>query len=82
MVLLSQLMRTAAITGRPDAIDASWFAGRQGGRWAEQTVRKAIPARGPAETLRELHDLHQRGVITDSELEQLRARTVSQPRRP
>jgi hypothetical protein len=78
MVLLSRLMRTAAITGRPDAIDASWFAGRQGGRWAEQTVRKAIPAVGPAETLRELDDLHRRGVITDSELEQLRARALAE----
>ncbi len=89
MVLLSQLIRTAAITGRTDTIDAEWFAGRQGGRWAEQTVRAAMPtavakapanapkrepARSSAETLRELTELHQRGVLTDSELERLRAR--------
>jgi hypothetical protein len=36
MVLLSQLIRTAAITGRTDNL-AEWFAERQGGRWAEQT---------------------------------------------
>jgi hypothetical protein len=82
MVLLSQYIRRAAITGRPDALDASWFAGRQGGRWADQTVRAAMPARGggtpaptsSAETLQELTDLHRRGVITDAELEDLRNR--------
>jgi hypothetical protein len=82
MVLLSQYIRAAAITGRPDTLNASWFAGRQGGRWAEQTVRAAMPARGatgaPAadasETLRELTDLHRRGVLTDAELEDLRSR--------
>jgi hypothetical protein len=31
MVLLSGMMRTVALTGRTDAIDA-WFAGRQFGR--------------------------------------------------
>jgi hypothetical protein len=84
MALLSQLMRTVAITGRTDTINA-WFAGRQGGRWAEQTIAAAFPAAAPpthsdrnqadpAETLRELMELHQRGVVTDSELEALRAR--------
>jgi hypothetical protein len=76
MVLLSQLIRTAAITGRADSVNA-WFAGRQGGRWVEQTVRGAMPTAAradPAETLRELTELHQRGVITDSELEGLRTR--------
>ena len=87
MVLLSQLIRTAAITGRSDNL-AEWFAGRQGGRWAEQMVRSAVPparaprpgppshapetsASGPApaETLRELTELHQRGVLTDAEFE-------------
>ena len=82
MVLLSQYIRAAAISGRPDTLNASWFAGRQGGRWAEQTVRAAMPTRGairaPAadasETLRELTDLHRRGVLTDAELEDLRSR--------
>jgi hypothetical protein len=79
MALLSQLMRTVAITGRTDTINA-WFAGRQGGRWAEQTIAAAFPAAAPppqadpGETLRELMELHQRGVVTDSELEALRAR--------
>ena len=83
MVLLSQMFRTAAVTGRTDGISA-WFGGRQGGRWAEQTVRAAIPTPGrpaqgtaaarrdPAETLRQLTELHERGVITDTELEKLR----------
>ena len=79
MALLSQMFRTVAITGRTDTINA-WFADRQGGRWAEQTVAAAFPAAAPltradpAETLRELMELHQRGVVTDSELEALRAR--------
>jgi Short C-terminal domain len=85
MVLLSQMIRTAAITGRTDTINA-WFAGRQGGRWVEQTVRAAVPTAAPppqsaeaasadpAERLRELAELHQRGVLTDAEFEGLRAR--------
>jgi len=100
MVLLSQLIRTAAITGRSDNL-AEWFAGRQGGRWAEQMVRSAVPparaprpgppshapetsASGPApaETLRELTELHQRGVLTDAEFEGLRARLASEPSPP
>ena len=85
MVLLSQMIRTAAITGRTDTINA-WFADRQGGRWVEQTVRAAIPTAGPpsqrtetaravpAATLRELTELHRRGVLTEAEFEGLRAR--------
>ena len=77
MALLSQMFRTVAITGRTETINA-WFADRQGGRWAEQTVAGAFPAAAPhadpAETLRELMELHQRGVVTDPELEALRAR--------
>ena len=42
MALLSGLIRTVAITGRTDTVNA-WFAGRQGGRWAEQTIRAAFP---------------------------------------
>jgi hypothetical protein len=80
MVLLSQYIRAAAITGRPDSLNASWFGGRQGGRWAEQTVRAAMPTRGAeasansAQTLQELTDLHRRGVLTDAELKELRGR--------
>ena len=87
MVLLSQYFRAAAITGRPDALNASWFAGRQGGRWAEQTVGAAMPQRAnikpgsgpspqapPAESLRKLEELHASGVLTDAELASLRAR--------
>jgi hypothetical protein len=82
MVLLSQYIRAAAITGRPDTLNASWFAGRQGGRWAQQTVSAAMPTRGagaappakPADTLQELTDLHQRGVLTDAEFQDLRSR--------
>jgi hypothetical protein len=89
------MIRTAAITGRTDAFDPrrvdAFFGGRQGGRWAQQTVAAAIPmaaphaaqgsppaAREPApadpdETLRELTKLHERGVVTDAELQALRA---------
>ena len=81
MALLSQMIRHVAITGRTDDLNA-WFATRQGGRWAEQTVRSAFPrvqahATGthadPAETLRQLTELHRRGVVTDAEFETLRA---------
>jgi hypothetical protein len=89
MALLSQSIRRVAITGRTDAVNA-WFAGRQGGRWAEQTIGAAFPwaqpgvvtrppagreppRSDPAETLRELTELHRRGVITDTELQGLRA---------
>jgi Short C-terminal domain len=73
MVLLSQLIRTAAITGRTDTYN-TWFAGRQGGRWVDQTVRAAIPTADRAERLRDLTELHRRGVLTDAEFERLRAR--------
>ena len=80
-------MRSAAITGRTDTLGA-WCAGRQGGRWAEQTVRAAFPTAAPQdqrtppagrdaarpEALRELTELHQRGFVTDDEFEGLRAR--------
>jgi Short C-terminal domain len=90
MALLSRMIRTAAITGRTDTINA-WFAGRQGGRWAEQTVRAAVPTAAsrapgtppavatrppadPAKTLQQLTELHERGIVTDAEFERLRAR--------
>jgi hypothetical protein len=90
MVLLSGMMRSVAITGRTDTL-AAWCAGRQGGRWAEQTVRAAFPTpaphaqrtqaagRGPGRAdrdvaLRELTELHERGVVTDAEFELVRAR--------
>jgi len=90
VALLSQMIRTVAITGRTDTVNA-WFADRQGGRWAEQTVRAAFPsvpphgqrssppaATGrpvdPAERLRQLTELRERNVVTEAEFEALRAR--------
>ena len=78
------MMRTVAITGRTDSIDTArvdaFFGGRQGGRWAKQTVAAAFPNAAPrnppadpATTLRELTELHQRGAVTDAEFEKLRA---------
>ena len=79
-MLLSGLIRGAAITGRTDAFDTrrvnAFFGGRQGGRWAQQTVAAAIPTAAPhaaAEQLRELTKLRERGVVTDAEFEKLRA---------
>jgi hypothetical protein len=81
------MFRTVAITGRTDTINA-WFADRQSGRWAEQTIRAAFPTHAartppprrdlaradPAATLRDLTELHRRGVVTDAEFDGLRAR--------
>jgi hypothetical protein len=85
MALLSQMFRHVAITGRTDDLNA-WFATRQGGRWAEQKVRAAFPQAqrtppvaatqppaDPAERLRQLKELHRRGVVTDAEFESLAA---------
>ena len=74
MVLLSQAMRRAAFTGSTDSLFTR-IAGRQGGRWAAQTVGAAYPQRASADSatrLRELTDLRDRGVLTESEFERLR----------
>jgi|1186.fasta_scaffold43748_3 hypothetical protein len=77
MALLMQMIRTAAITGQTDRMNA-WFADRQGAEWAERTMGAALPelSRRPsaAARLRELTELHRRGVIDDAELERLRER--------
>lgn len=90
MVLLSGMMRSAAVWGRTDTL-AARCAGRQGGRWADQMVRAAIPTSAPharrtppagrepagadpAEALGKLTDLHEHGAVTDAEFEALRAR--------
>ena len=91
-MLLSTLMRSAAITGRTDSLDTTrvnaFFGGRQGGQWAQQTVASAFPqqaarsqqpAMDAAAGLRDLQDLHARGALTDAELEQLSARLRAQP---
>jgi hypothetical protein len=83
MALLNRMIRNVAITGRTDNLNA-WFATRQGGRWAEQTVRDAFPRMQPAtatrppadpdKTLRDLTELHERGIVSDAEFEALRTR--------
>jgi hypothetical protein len=78
-VLLSGLIRQATVTGQTDQI-RSWLGDRQGGRWAEQTVQAVVPAARPRpERLRELDELHARGVVTDAEYQQLRARLRRPP---
>ncbi len=78
MVLLSGMMRAAAFTGSRQPVD-DWFAGRQWGRWVTQgphagaTTAAQKPA-DPAETLRRVTELHERGVIDDAEFARLRAR--------
>jgi hypothetical protein len=72
-MLLSQMVRQATITGRTDYVQ-SWLGRRQGGRWAQQ-VQAIVPAatRPRPERLRDLDDLHERGVVTDAEYQKLRA---------
>jgi hypothetical protein len=91
MVLLSGMMRTVAITGRTDSINA-WFAGRQGGRWAQQTVAAAFPkpvlhAKGrpapapaapdPIAQLKELAALKEQGILTDEEFAAQKAKILA-----
>ena len=68
MALLSGMMRASAMTGDPDYVNG-WFAERQFGRWLTPP-----PTHRPAATLRDLTELHRRGIVTDEEFERLRAR--------
>lgn len=82
-------MRAAAFTGSRQPVD-DWFAGRQWGRWVTQGTNAYPPPASahppasaataaqkpadPAETLRRVTELHERGVIDDAEFARLRAR--------
>jgi hypothetical protein len=73
-VLLSGLIRQATVTGRTDYINR-WLGDRQGGRWAEQAVQSVVPAARPrSQSLKELDELRERGVVAGAEYEQLRRR--------
>jgi hypothetical protein len=83
MALLSQMIRSVAITGRTDNVNA-WFADKQGKQWAERTVRRAFagtrehhppPPPDPTLTLQRLSELRDGGDITQAEFDELRART-------
>lgn len=71
-MLLSNMMRAQAITGRTDLVH-EWLAGRQFGRWSQQ--RPA--ATEPKESLRSLIELREQGVVDDAEFETLRKRIKS-----
>ena len=86
MVLLSSMMRTAAFTGSTDTVFTR-IAGRQGGQWAERTVGHAYPTGAPhpygaplprsgdrAADLQALTRLHEQGLVTGAEFDDLRAR--------
>jgi hypothetical protein len=90
MALLSQMFRRAAITGRTDTLDAWFATRQGGrwaeqkvasafpsvdpqGRRPGPVDEAPSPA-DPAEQLGELDELHRRGVLTDAEFENLRAR--------
>jgi putative intracellular protease/amidase len=84
-MLLSQVIRGVAITGRTDAV-GSPVLGRQGGRWAHQWVDSAFPdaatrsrqapppAAAPGVALQALEELRRKGDLTDAEFERLRAK--------
>jgi hypothetical protein len=67
-MLLSNMMRAQAITGRTDLVH-EWLAGRQFGRWSQQP-----PPQRRDESLRSLIELHEQGVVDDAEFETLRSR--------
>jgi hypothetical protein len=82
MALINTAFRAAAINaGHPDQVQVNaWFADRQTGRWANQTVRQAFPppgTRSRRDILAELDELHAAGVVTDAEFERLRGRLKS-----
>jgi len=72
-MLLMGMMRASAMTGDPDYVNG-WFAERQFGRWMMPARPARRPAADPAAMLRELTELHERGIVTDDEFERLRAR--------
>jgi hypothetical protein len=75
MALLSGMMRASAMTGDPDYVNG-WFHDRQFGRWMLQGPPARRPAADPEAALRDLADLHRRGIVTDDEFERLRARVT------
>ena len=68
-MLLSNMMRAQAITGRTGYVD-EWLSGRQFGRWSYRPPAKA----DPDESLKQLEQLREHGVIDDAEFEALRGR--------
>jgi hypothetical protein len=71
MALLSGMMRASAMTNDPEYVNG-WFRGRQFGRWMMQPPPRRTA--DPEATLRDLADLHARGIVSDAEFERLRAR--------
>jgi hypothetical protein len=65
-MLLSNMMRAQAITGRTDLVN-EWLAGRQFGRWSQRPPDRS-------QSLKTLTQLRQQGVISDAEFETLRRR--------
>jgi hypothetical protein len=72
-MLLSGMMRAQAIYGTSD-VWGTRLLGRQGGRWARQTVDSAMPTPAKEARLRELTGLHRAGVLSEDEFKQLRKR--------
>jgi putative oligomerization/nucleic acid binding protein len=72
-MLLMGMMRASAMTGDPDYVNG-WFAERQFGRWMMPAQPARRPPADPQAALRDLTELHQRGIVTDAEFERLRAR--------
>jgi hypothetical protein len=68
-MLLSNMMRAQAITGRTDLVN-QWLGGRQFGRWSQRPPAKQDPDAS-------LKMLREQGVIDDAEYETLRKRIKS-----
>jgi hypothetical protein len=69
-MLLSGAMRASEFSGQKRPVQA-WFAGRQAGPWVYQYWD--VPPE-TAKALKQLDDLHKRGVIDDAELARARAK--------
>ena len=69
-MLLSNMMRAQAITGRTDLVH-EWVNGRQFGRWAQRPPKQAPD---PDELLAQLIQLRDEGIVDDAEFEALRSR--------
>jgi hypothetical protein len=85
MPLLRGIARTAAVAGTATAV-SNRVSRRQAGRWAQneqqqpeqqQAPPTSPPAQSSVDKLRELGDLHEKGVLTDEEFAAAKGKVIN-----